>query len=389
MQITHAQASFLQSTSRCVIYIGGIGAGKTFILCHKGVQSALKKRRFCLFSFSYPMLRDVIVPTMKEVLESLDIPYIYNKSDKIFLINGQELLLRSADDPDSIRGLNLDDAGIDEAAFVKEEAYQIIIGRMRNSKDGQLFISTTPKGTKSWVFKLTQDDSSYVVRQSTFKNPFLPDSYIQHLRSQYSSKFAKQELEGEFIDFSAGVIESKWFKEVNPYRPKRGVRFWDLAVSTKKAADNSAGALCSFDDERFVIHDIRFGKYEYPDLRREIIKTALADGEDIVICVEEAGQQRGFIDDLKRIPELRNYVIKAEKPRGDKLNRALPWVSRAELGNVHVCSGLWNNAFYDECNSFTADDTHSHDDLIDSVSGGYQHLTNNIQTAKFVNFSWA
>ena len=116
-------------------------------------------------------------------------------------------------------------------------------------------------------------------------------------------------------------------------------------------------------------------KFQYPDLKRLITSTAIADGKGVQVVVEEAGQQKGFIDDLSRSPELMGYTIRARKPRGDKFNRAMPWCARAETGNVHVCQGVWNRQFFEECSSFTSDNSHAHDDQIDAVSGGYQSLT--------------
>ena len=153
------------------------------------------------------------------------------------------------------------------------------------------------------------------------------------------------------------------------------MRFWDVAVSIKTSADNSAGSLCNFINNRFTIHDIVCGKWEYPALRRKIIETAQRDGPSVTIAIEEAGQQKGFIDDIIQLPELRGYTIKALRPRGDKFNRAMPWVARAEQGAVDVVQGYWNKDFFDECQAFTGDDTHEYDDRIDSVSGGYTVLT--------------
>jgi predicted phage terminase large subunit-like protein len=105
-----------------------------------------------------------------------------------------------------------------------------------------------------------------------------------------------------------------------------------------------------------------------------MVGVAKKDGTSVQIAVEDAGQQKGYIDDIKRLPELRPYTIRAIRPHGDKLNRSLAWGARAEMGGVDVCRGLWNSDFFDECDAFTADDTHDYDDQIDAVSGAYQVL---------------
>lgn len=384
IKLSPKQALFLQSKKRTVIYRGGIRSGKTIVLCLKGIEFAGKKERFCIVSFSYPILRDVCMYTMKNILLDAGCQFTEKSTDKTIVVNNTEILFRSGDQPDSLRGLSLDGFGIDEAReFKTRDIYDIMIGRLSNNPNAQGYITTSPKG-KNWVNDLEALPNTETIIQKTSENPFLPPEYIQSLRSQYTTDFARQELNSDIVEFGSGVINANWFKVIDYVKPAVGVRFWDLAVSIKTSADNSSGALCSYKDGSFTIHDILCGKFEYPDLRKLIIRTAQADGEGVTIAVEEAGQQLGFIDDLKRLPELSPYIIKAVKPVGDKFNRAMPWASRAQLGAVNVCRGTWNNNFFDECNSFTANNTHVHDDQVDSVSGAFKLCNEDVPTCGYL-----
>jgi len=316
--------------------------------------------------------------TTKKILDDAAYPYKEFITDKLIVIDKQEILYRSGDQPDSLRGLSLDGFGIDEAReFKNRDIFDIMQGRLSNSVDAQGYVCTSPKG-KNWSHALESEPGVHAIVQKTSENPFLPPGYITSLRQSYTSQFASQELDADIVEFGAGIIDPSWFAVSDAIPRMQAVRFWDLAVSIKTSADYTAGALCSWQDGKIIIHDIIHGKYEYPDLRRLIIQTAAIDGPDTVIAIEEAGQQRGYIDDLKRLPELGQYAIVALKPDGDKLSRAMPWASRAQLGSVVVCRGAWNRPFFDECASFTPDDSHDHDDMIDSVSGAYQYLARNI-----------
>lgn len=332
------------------------------------------------------MLRDVVMHTIKQELLSFGMMdgkhYKINNSEKTitFPHNSAEIMLRSGDKPDSLRGLNISDFGIDEAReFKTREIFDIMLGRIRTEANAQWYIATTTKG-KNWVWDIQQGaENITIIKQTTFDNPFLPDTYLKELQEQYTTEYARQELYAEIVEMGAGIIRSEWFKIVGDRKAVQGCRFWDLAVSIKTSADYSAGALCSLADGRMCIHHMQHCKVEYPELRRRIIQSAQLDGKSIIIGLEEAGQQRGFIDDLTKLPELAGYTIRAVKPHGDKYNRAMPWASRAELGAVDICRGAWNKGFLDECNAFTADDSHQHDDQIDAVSGAYSILTTNRQ----------
>ena len=375
IKISRKQAQFLDSNARTVIFRGGIRSGKTWILCYKAIEYALSGKRFCLVSFSYPVLRDVVMWTMEQILTNYA-PYNHRFyiGDKICTIDGTDILFRSGDQPDALRGLSLDGFGIDEAREFKTRAiYDIMIGRLSNNPAAQGYIASSPKG-KNWAWELEKQPGVETIIQRTDENPFLPPDYVVSLRQAYTTQYGAQELNADIIDMGAGVINSKWFIVI-PTIPAHGkaVRFWDVAVTTKTSSDYSAGALVSIKD-KITIHNMDRGKWEYPDLRKRIIARAKEDGIDIPICIEEAGQMRAVIDDLKRAPELRMHTIRAIVPRGEKFARAMPWVSRAQLGSVQVCQGPWNNDFFDECNSFTGDMTHQHDDQIDAVSGAYQAL---------------
>jgi predicted phage terminase large subunit-like protein len=182
-------------------------------------------------------------------------------------------------------------------------------------------------------------------------------------------------LDAKIVEFSSGVIKGEWFSIVPYIPPQRpSVRYWDIAATVKTSSDYSAGALCSYVNSKFTVHHMDHGKWEYPDLRNRIVARAKEDGRQTIIAIEAAGQQQIVIDDIKRLPELRDYVIRAISPRGDKYSRAMPWVSRAQLGSVQLCSGHWITAFLSEAEAFSGDMSHEHDDQIDAVSGGYSAL---------------
>ena len=61
LDITEKQSDFLQSEAWGTIFHAGIGSGKSLVLCRKALMCAMNKQRYCIVSFSYRMLKDVII----------------------------------------------------------------------------------------------------------------------------------------------------------------------------------------------------------------------------------------------------------------------------------------------------------------------------------------
>jgi len=378
LKITKAQNRFLTSEKRGVIFQGGIGSGKTYIHCIRAVQRALQGRHFCIVSFSYPTLRDVCLVTLCGLLDDWAFVagehYIFNKSEMTFDFpsTSGKILLRSGDRPDSLRGLNLDDFGIDEAREWRDESiFNIMLGRLRRGEDGSWCITTTTKGY-NWVHTLGLDSSIEVITQSTMDNPFLPKAYIDELKARYTSDFARQELYAEIVEFGAGIIKPEWFQYDPVPAEGKGIRFWDLAQKTGEHNDYSAGGKVIFrPDGTAQIADMIQDKVGWLELKELVMSTAERDGIEVEVHIEDAQQGYPLYEDLSRDPRMGAYVIKCEKPKGNKLNRAMAWASKLENGTIKLMRGAWNDNFIRECISFTADDSHQHDDMIDTVSGAW------------------
>jgi len=197
---TVPQGRFLMSDARYRAFIAGVGSGKTFAGVMATLKACQRSERGAVVSPTYPMMKDVILPTFRDLAE----PFIetLNKADLYADLSlGCRVLFRSADKPERLRGMNLGFAWVDEAALIDEETWDILLGRLRLDP-GRAWLTTTPKG-HNWVydrFVADPGDEHETVRASTSDNPHLPDDYIQSLEEQYTEKFRRQELGGEFIE---------------------------------------------------------------------------------------------------------------------------------------------------------------------------------------------
>src|SRR5215831_2394535 len=224
VRLSRTQQAFVADPHPFVLFVGGVGAGKTYAGACRALARWLGTPRASLglvVSPSYPMLRDATWRAALEVWEPR-IERVIGHEMRLVLVGGHEVIFRSADDPERLRGPNAAWAWIDEAALCHPDTWPIVIGRLRQHGElGEAWLTTTPKGM-NWVYEtfvVSATDQTAVHRASTASNPFVAPAFVDSLRSQYSGDFARQELEAEFIaDLAGALIEWRWLDEARARR---------------------------------------------------------------------------------------------------------------------------------------------------------------------------
>jgi phage terminase large subunit len=85
-----------------------------------------------------------------------------NETDlSIELINGSEIALRGADNEDSLRGVSLSALVVDEAAYVKQTAWEMVLRPALSDQNGPAWFITTPAGL-NWFHDLWEQAQDQV-----------------------------------------------------------------------------------------------------------------------------------------------------------------------------------------------------------------------------------
>jgi phage terminase large subunit len=205
IELYGTQHDFVACQDRFTGFIGGIGSGKSYAGAVKAMlYSQTPGTLGLVIAPSYPMLRDATLRTFRQVAEAT-IAETHASEMRLTLRNGAEVLFRSADQPDRLRGPNISWAWIDEASLCGAETWEITIGRLRaDGKAGPCWITTTPKG-RNWVYQ--RQAQMTVFRSTTAGNPYLSREFVESLYAAYEGKFAQQELLGEFVGFDGLVYD--------------------------------------------------------------------------------------------------------------------------------------------------------------------------------------
>lgn len=129
---------------------------------------------------------------------------------RITFSSGGEVSVRSADNPDSLRGESLNLVIMDECAFMKSEAWSEALRPALADRLGRAIFISTPKG-RNWFWRLwqmgQQGDPEWESWQfPTATNPYIVPSEIEAARLTLPERVFRQEFLAEFLDDAGGVF---------------------------------------------------------------------------------------------------------------------------------------------------------------------------------------
>ena len=217
------QLAFLRDNSPLSAFIGGIGSGKTLTGARWLLKEALSNNglNFYACANTYPQLKDVLYPKFFSTLADWQLRegkhWHFNKTNKdLKFFNGSTIMFRSLQNYNLLRGAEVSAALIDEARDTSEEAVEVIIGRLRQSKNAKLKITTTPNGY-NWLYDWIKEGKIKTFKMTTYDNTLLPQSYIAFLENQYKGLFYRQELLAEFVNFGGQLVYFEFSRPNNIY----------------------------------------------------------------------------------------------------------------------------------------------------------------------------
>ncbi len=215
-ELSEPQFAFFNSNAKYKAFLSAIGAGKTAAGWMLAVHHALSEpgSRGLVVAPSFPLIDDVIIVEMDSWLPKSVVEKDNRFKHNLQLKNGSSIMFRSADNIRHIqrlRGLSISWFWIDECTLTPRVLWDVLSGRLRQiGFSHRAWVTGTPK-PHSWPVTLFVDpatklENSFALTDVPIEsNPHLPPDYIQSLRSQYSGRFAAQELDGKIVEFEGLV----------------------------------------------------------------------------------------------------------------------------------------------------------------------------------------
>jgi PBSX family phage terminase large subunit len=216
----------MEAKEREILLSGGIGTGKSFVGANWVLNKVIANPGCSAFigACTYSQLMGASVKTFTTLLDELGIPYTATLSGarKRIEIGQSHIYLYSLDKPDTIRGIEVSFAWLDEIGFSTLEALQVVRGRLRgkNTSYRQMLLTSSPNGFNFLYdqFGNAQDTNKKLIKAKTEENIFLPDGYYDSLLEMYggeNSPLARQELFGEFVNLQEGAIYNLFNRGIN------------------------------------------------------------------------------------------------------------------------------------------------------------------------------
>jgi predicted phage terminase large subunit-like protein len=185
---------------------------------------------------------------------------------------------------------------------------------------------------------------------------------------------------------SGGIFDRGWF-EIVPAIPPGGQAclFWDFAATAKKGTGDdpdytAAVLIVEVEGAYYVayVNQFRAGPAEvdrrFKNISWQLSEAAFAQGRRFRVRWEREPGSAGKRMDLEMVKMLRGLDAAGVPSTGDKLVRAKPLASMAQVGNVRVLSAAWTELFLDHLHNQPA----SKDDIMDAASGAYNELSGDL-----------
>ena len=211
--------------------------------------------------------------------------------------------------------------------------------------------------------------------EQSFWEERYPATELKHIQLTNAFKFQSQ-YQQEPIALGGSVIKGEWFGyySVNvKYDYKKIIIAADTAIQAKEHNDYSCFLVGGITQNNHLhILQIAHGKWEYPELKQNASKiynqwqfdkrTTSASG----LYIEDKASGQQLIQDFKKL----GLPVRPIEVTKDKLTRVEEILDYIAAGLVELPESRSygnNNILVTECEAFSRDMSHAHDDIVDTL----------------------
>lgn len=227
MPLTKPQQAIFTSPARFKAISAGRRFGKTFLSMWEIARVGRRpNKRIFYIAPSYRMGKQILWEDLKDRMLSKGWVKKVNESDlTLTLKSGSRVSIRSADNPDSMRGVSLDLAIFDEAAFMPKTVWTEVIRPALSDREGNAMFISTPKGY-NWFYDLwaeaqhKQDWENF--QYTTIQGEMVTPEEVEDAKRDMDLKTFRQEYEASF-ETAGNII-------YHSFDSKENIKVYDQAL---------------------------------------------------------------------------------------------------------------------------------------------------------------
>lgn len=208
--LTDPQRDVWDSSGRFKLLCSGRRFGKTYLCIARLVAWAIDKPNSLNWyvTANYRMAKQIAWRQLKNMVPD-DLCVKRNETElSVELYNGSIISLKGAENADSLRGVSLSSLVIDEAAYVKQDAWEMVLRPALSDQGGPAWFITTPAGL-NWFHDLweqAQEEEDWrTFSYTTVQGGNVPAAEVEAARRTLDERTFRQEYLASFETLSGRV----------------------------------------------------------------------------------------------------------------------------------------------------------------------------------------
>lgn len=226
-----------------------------------------------------------------------------NEVDRIlYLINGAQIHIKGADNPDSLRGGNPFGVVLDECAMMKKEIYDEIYRPVLAANKGWIWFVSTPRG-KNWFYKQYQfakenPERWQVIHLKANESTVLSKETLDQAQAEMTQQAFSQEFLCEFLE-GEGTIFRRIAENISGHleEPKL-TRKYKMGVDLARHKDWTVVTVIDRHTHQLVYFD-RFNQIDW-NLQKARIEATARRYNNAIVTVDATGVGEPVAEDLRR-----------------------------------------------------------------------------------------
>jgi len=199
------QEEIAKDTTRFKVVVTGRRWGKSVLGGEIALNEIFKKKNALVWIVAptREMAKEIHWEYLKKRVKELHWKVKINESSLSIrrLMNGSQLVLKTADNPDRLRGRGLDLIIIDEFRDMKSDVWDKVLRPTLTDKQGSAIFTSTPNGhdTLFDLYKKQETESNWKSwHYRTIESPFISADEIEQARKDLDERTFLQEYEASF-----------------------------------------------------------------------------------------------------------------------------------------------------------------------------------------------